>query len=441
MLELFLPRLRSAGFWFLDALKGGIIYKSYKSIRAFDNIDSKSSDMENYLTHQVEKLLTYATTHSDFYKSYYGNDLSLYKFPVINKNIIKENYQAFLSKEFKENQLVRSFTSGSTGIPFVAYMNKEKKKRVQAEVIYYTGKAGYRVGDSLIFLRSLNEKTQKSRLHQWLQNENLVDVSRLDDQEIEKILEIIERTSKRGSTLLSYSGTYDILRDYFTSNKQKGSSKIKGMIAISEMLFDDTREVMEEVFKCRCVSRYSNQENGLLGQDEEDNNVFIINEASYLIEIFDLDEDIPAKEGAQGRIVVTDLYNFAMPMIRYDTGDIGSLCYIKRNGIYKKAIKDFGGRRLDVVHDIEGNPLSPHKISVSFANIDGLKQYQFIQEGKKDYLVKLNLEKDFSQKEELENLLRELVGTEAIISFEEVDEIPALHSGKRKYVVNNYKEN
>src|SRR5690606_23201883 len=118
--------------------------------------------------------------------------------------------------------------------------------------------------------------------------------------------------------LLAYASTYDALKDYILMEQNLSIKNIKfaGLISSSEILYDDTRKAMSEFFKCKVYSRYSNQENGVIGQDEDQNNVFVLNEANYIVEIFKLDEDVLASEGEVGRIVITDLYNYAMPMIR-----------------------------------------------------------------------------------------------------------------------------
>ena len=67
-----------------------------------------------------------------------------------------------------------------------------------------------------------------------------------------------------------------------------------------------------------------------------------------------------------------------------------------------------------------------------------LKQYQFIQESKTNYLFKLNAEKEFKNETQLIEEFKKVIGDDSIIKIEYVDEIPALASGKRRQVVNNY---
>jgi len=239
---------------------------------------------------------------------------------------------------------------------------------------------------------------------------------------------------------LAYASTYDVLRDYFFHQgiTKINSATITGIISGSEMLFDHTREMMRKVFNCPVYSRYSNQENGILGQDEDENNTFILNEASYIIEIFDMNGDHPINDGEIGRIVVTDLYNYAMPMIRYDTGDIGSIAYRRKNGIMKKCITNFGGRKVDVVYDSHGQCLSPHFITNKLWEFSEVKQFQFIQDDKDKYTIKINIEGDFTRRNEMEEMLITILGKDAKLNVEFVDEIPVLASGKRNYIVNEY---
>lgn len=428
-------RLRNAAFWYLDSVRGRPIGEAYQELQELDRMDSRSTEMLNHQQLALDNLLQHAISTTKFYEDIKASSLA--DFPVVNKNIIRDKQDDFISKKYNKSRLITMTTSGSTGTPFICYQNLAKKQRVNAEVIYYSRKAGYSVGSNLIFLRAITEESHKSRLHQWIQNETLLDISNLDDEHIEKLLNSIEKASREGSMILAYASTYDALRDYFRRKgfSAVGNSRIHGVVSSSEMLFDDTREAMTEAFRCPCLSRYSNQENGIIGQDDIENNIFILNEAHYIVETLMMDADGPTREGEVGRIVITDLYNYAMPMIRYDTGDIGSISYVERNGIQKKAITNFGGRKVDVVFDCHGKRLSPHSITNRFWSFPEIRQFQFIQESKTQYTVKISVRDEFRQQTEMREMLLQLLGDEADIKIEVDDEIPVLSSGKRKYIV------
>ncbi|TXL66768.1 phenylacetate--CoA ligase family protein [Cerasibacillus terrae] len=431
-----LCKLRGLAFWRLDSVKGNSVRNAYNKIKEIDHIDSRSDRVIKYQENALNKLIVHATDTTDFYKPFKGAVLK--DFPVIDKHLINEHKKEFMSNIYNKNNLIAMSTSGSTGTPFICYQNKEKKKRVNAEVIYYSEKAGYSVGKNLIFLRALTEKSKKTKIHQWIQNESLIDISHLDNKNIEGILGEIEKASSSGSMILAYASTLDVLKDYFkrNGNSKIGESNITGIVSSSEMLFDDTRDSISKAFNCQCFSRYSNQENGIIGQDDRINNAFLLNEANYLVEIFKENEDTPVSEGEVGRIVITDLYNYAMPLIRYDTGDIGTTTFVNYNGIQKRAISNFGGRKIDIVYDCYGNRLSPHIISNNFWSFPEIKQFQFIQETSNQYTIKICADRKLVKENELKDILFNLLGKKAQIKLELVDQIPVLSSGKRKYVIN-----
>jgi len=430
---------RSVSFWTFDFLMGGKVKTAYKDLKKYYHMDSTSSEIIKYQEKSIYSLLKQATKYTTFYREYRDRkDLS--SFPVINKGTIVDRQNDFLSVNYKKENLYKMSTSGSTGTPLTSYQNKSKKRRVNAETVFFNGLAGYKVGSKLLHLRSLNIKSKKTKVKQWIQNEQLIDIDRLDDKALIGILNSIERAAfNKSITILSYASTYDALRHHIEKNGFNLSKKcnIKGIISTSEIFFDKTRQCISRAFKCDGYSRYANMENGMLAQDTPENpNIFILNEANYYIEILNMNSDTPANFGEVGRIVVTDLYNYAMPMIRYDTGDIGAFTYVKLNGKKKKAIKNFGGRKIDVIFDVLGNMVSPHKISVAFWNFSELKEFQFIQENDKQYTVLLNYKNNFNKKFELDEELRSILGQTANIEYKKVESIPVLDSGKRKYIMN-----
>lgn len=431
-------KLRKQVFWILDFIKGSHVRQAYNELKRSEMLDSDDNIIKSSCNQSLSNLLNHVTVNTPFYLKYKGQ--SFFEYPIINKNIIRENEEEFISSNFIDKKLVMMSTSGSTGTPFKVYQDLRKKKRVKAELIYYNEKLGYQVGKKVIFLRSLNKANIKSKIVQFLQNLKLIDVANMDNDNVKKIIKLIEKAAKKDGLLMSYASTFDIFKDYFKKVNDKHSIKITGIISGSEMLYDETRKSMEEHFNCKCVSRYSNQENGIIGQDSTHNNVFICNDINYKIEIFKLNEDVIVENGEIGRIVITDFYNFAMPMIRYDTGDVGSIDTIIINGVKKKVIKNFGGRKIDMIYSTKGTIVSPHKISVTFWNYDNIQQFQFIQKGKNKYHVILNVQGFFNNENQLKQKLMEIIGFDARIHFTYVESIPALSSGKRKYIINDWEQ-
>ena len=434
-----LTGLRNRGFWVLDAIKGSPVRKAYNEIKQLDCISSSELSIQEHQDRQWRKLKECAINTTVFYAP--CRDCSFTEFPVIDKNIIRCQQDKFLSTIFSKDKLIQMSTSGSTGTPFVCYQNSGKKKRVNAECIYYSEKVGYHLGENLSYIRTIVKQVEKSKIKQFIQNQTLINCNRLNDAGVEKIIEELQNYSRKGTvTLLAYASTYTAIKDYIV---KKGINiipniKITGVISGSEMLFDKTRKVLYHAFgKPEIVSRYSNEENGILGQDEGLNNVFTINEADYIVEILDENGE-KVEDGKLGRIVVTDLYNYAMPMIRYDTGDIASIETIEINGRRKKCLTNFSGRKVDLISDVHGETLSPHLITNVMWSFTDVTQFQFIQKTEKEYVLKLNVPESFNRDTEVIRKIQDILGQEAVIVLEHVHEIPVLASGKRRYIVNEW---
>lgn len=431
---------RNKAFWLLDFIKGGIVAKAYDDIKKIDLMDSDNAFVAEYRRRAWLKLRENACLKTKAYASLQNCELE--QFPVVTKQDIRQAQDEYLSVDYKKDELIQMSTSGSTGTPFISYQNLEKKRRVNAEVIYYSEKIGYKLGENLSYIRSLVRQNSKPRFKQFLQNQTLLDCRSLSDSRIEELLAVIRDYTRKGPvTLLAYASTYTALKDYFLEH---GVEKLDfelggGIISGSEMLFDSTREVIAKVFRnSNVVSRYSNEENGVLGQDEGINNVFAINEANYIVEILN-DEGKPVEDGVLGRVVVTDLFNYAMPMIRYDTGDVGAVQTFDLNGRKKKCICSFSGRSVDLIFDANGEPFSPHTFTNTMWDFLEITQFQIVQTNQREYLLKLNAPDDFLREEELKKNLLALLGANAVVTIKRVNEIPVLSSGKRRYVVNEWK--
>ncbi|WP_028043638.1 phenylacetate--CoA ligase family protein [Candidatus Stoquefichus massiliensis] len=432
-------KLRREVFFLLDKLKGSIITNNLMILNKYDKLSYNDEWLLNDRKKNIERLIETATNKTEFYSINKGMDFM--DFPLINKNIIKDNQEKIMNSDYKHEQLFQMATSGSTGTPFICYQNAYKKKKVSSEIIFYSQKVGYKIGNNLIYLRSLSNRSKKPYYKQLMQNQFTLDCNNLSNDKLKFLLNKIIKYSQNGKAmLLGYGSTYKVLSEYIKNNHNLPNIKLSGVVSGSDMLFDDVRKNIEETFQCRCYSRYSNEENGVIGQDELENNVFYLNEANYYVEIFKLNEDKPADEGEIGRIVVTDLYNYAMPMIRYDTGDIGRISYRKdHNGIAKRVIDQFGGRKIDIIYKTTGEVISPHSITNMMWDYPNIRQFQFIQSDEKEYKLILNISNNIDVAL-IESELKEIVGQDAIIAVEFVDEIPVLSSGKRRYISNEWRK-
>lgn len=430
--------MRNVAFWTMDFLKGGSLRRNLKDISCLMG-DAGADAAKGTKEKRIHDLILHATTHCQFY-SKYENPISLKEFPVINKNLIKENRDSFIADNIRRRKMISITTSGSTGTPFTTFHDRRKKDRNYADTLFFAGLTGYKPGHRLIYLKIWVGQKMKSRKNYWLQNFIPVDVIRFNDNEVADLIKRMETDNSTFSILGYASALEEICKYLDRRNISTVRSNVKSIIAISETLNDYTRDGIKKYFGIPVVSRYSNLENGIIAQQlvGDDSSKYLVNTASYFIEILRMDSDEAAVDGELGRIVVTDLFNYALPMIRYDTGDVGAI-EIDPANIERKYLTTVEGRKLDLLFDTAGNLISSFLVYKNMWQYTEIDQYQLIQESEKQYTFRINVKVPFSQESKLIEEFKSFLGADADFRVEYVSEIPLLASGKRKKIVSRLK--
>lgn len=384
----------------------------------------------------LRECLDFAASQSPFFRPYAGRPLSA--FPVLNKLDFLAHYDEIRTDAFRTASVWTMSTSGSTGTPFRVVQNLAKRNRVLAELKYFGALAGYESHEEMFFFRA---RPKARRAAMFWSNVRQKDILTLGEDDCERIFAEQSDPALRG--VLAYASTYDVLTEYWLRRGYSGNPNVRAVISMSSYLTEGARTRAAQFWpNAKVVSRYSNQENGLLAQETGKADLFRPNWASYWFEVLKFDSDEPAAEGEQGRIVITDMFNRAFPMIRYDNGDVGSLVRGPDGWLW---LADIAGRRIDLIFSTTGETVSPHAISRTLDGALGIRQWQFLQNGACAYAVKyVPGDEGFTacaeDRRAREDGLRELLGRGAEITWERVGEIPVLASNKRKVTVQNWRK-
>lgn len=422
-------------FWSIDFLKGSPVRRHYKDIKnLIENYSNEKS--ENLRKNHLTNVLNHAVKTVPFYQKV-GEYKNLNDFPIIDKGIVRNNYESFKSGFFADKKNTPVVTSGSTGTPFKLFHDKNKRHRNTADIIYFAKSGGFEIGDSLIYMKVWNDINKKSLFKQWAENIKPYSIHNYTNQDIHELLSRLRKDKSRKG-VVCFASTCDVLVNYMEEHDiEPYNYNINSIIANSDALSIHTKDKMEKYFMVPTLSRYSNMECGMMAQQGYDGGYeYNINWASFYIELLDLEEDKPAKPGEMGRVVVTDLFNYCMPLIRYNTGDLAFLSANKKSENGAPVLEKIEGRKVDLIRDANDKVITSHIVTVNMWKYAELKQYQFAQIGKGEYLFRLNPWTTFPREEELINEFKGYLGRNASIKVEYVTGIPLLQSGKRKLVVN-----
>lgn len=424
--------IRQLLFWTRDALTGGKIKADLMELRAAYEQGVTEEEMAN----KLERICAHACATVPAYAGCDPRDIL--SFPVVNKASLKESYESHKSSQYLSMEGCRTMsTSGSTGTPFTVIQNSRKTRRNMAAVFFFGEMAGYVFGERAAGYRVWS-KGKKNWLKAFLTNQFQLDISDYSAEAMMEQYRIAEK--KRLVHLQGYSSTFTAFADALTAQGVQGTGRIKSIISASETLPQDTERKLEKLFGIKVAMRYSDMECGLMAE-RLGQTPYYIDSSSYFIEILDMDKDAPVPDGQVGRIVVTDLYNDAFPLIRYDTGDTGSVIReTTPSGGVKMYLAEVYGRRTDMIYNTQGKMLSPHVVTNNMWTVPCVKQFKFTQTGEKTYTILLNVTEGFCAEAQVRENLTAVLGSDCDLKVEYIDEIPVLASGKRRYIENTWKK-
>lgn len=118
---------------------------------------------------------------------------------------------------------------------------------------------------------------------------------------------------------------------------------LEQILTLADRVDDSLRELVHEVFGAKIVDRYSSVEFGMIAlQCPKHNHLHVVAPNVYVEVVDENDQPVPA--GTPGRVLITSLHGFAMPLFRYEQGDIVTMGTTCDSGITWPIIESVHGR-------------------------------------------------------------------------------------------------
>ncbi len=211
-----------------------------------------------------------------------------------------------------------------------------------------------------------------------------------------------------------------------------------GIVSTSMMLLPQERAVIEQAFGCRVTDRYGCEEVALIACECEQHRGMHLNIEHLVIEFLGTTER-PVAAGEEGRIVVTDLYNRAMPLIRYEVGDVGvpsdRRCACgRRLPLMERVI----GRVADYLKRRDGSQVAGVSlVERTLTKVPGVEQMQIVQPAIGRLVVNYVPAANFadSTRAELAREFEEGFGEPLEMEFRAMERIPQERSGKYRFSI------
>lgn len=199
-------------------------------------------------------------------------------------------------------------------------------------------------------------------------------------------------------TLLIYPSNLGALAQYCDANGIR-FEYLKKILAIGETLSPDVRSRAETTFRAEISDVYSSQEAGNIALQCPQSGLYHVMAENLIVEIVDAN-GAAVEQGKTGRVVLTDLNNFATPLIRYDIGDYaeaGPACPCGRG---LPTLKRILGRERNLILMPDGTRHWPLVGFHKFREIAPIIQYQMIQHDLEHIELRLVVERPLTLQEE-----------------------------------------
>jgi phenylacetate-CoA ligase len=293
--------------------------------RFLDRLQWDHKGLQKWEDDNVKKLVAHAYSSVPLYREIYdahGVSVSgvrktedLPKLPVISKSRMKKAFPYETVSASVSNRRRRLTQTSGTGQMFAFYDDRKARGFVIASRLLFESWMGLALGDKTVMLTDIPERRT------ILLGEVRLPVSRLTRNPMAavRLIRSLRPASLVGDVSIVSSLAYRTL--HAGVDAEIG---IRGITTISEVLLPNHRGIITEAFHSPVFDRYGLSEvAGYVAQECQEHHGLHVNTGLVKIEV--LKDGQVCGPGETGRLIVTNLHNYAMPFIRYDAGDLATV--------------------------------------------------------------------------------------------------------------------
>jgi phenylacetate-CoA ligase len=329
----------------------------------------------------LRSTLTHTATHSPYYRDQAwarsarrGATVSLKNIPITPKHALREETERFFLPDVppSEGPVADQLTSGSTGHPMTVKVTARFNRINETE-------AG-----RLIQGWDIEKHTNAVRISNPLEGgrprgtveEKLINGITLHVLHSGDVIEVFNFVVKTGATRLTTRP--QMVLGILQHGADIGAAlPLKLVTTITEVVPEQLRNLVKALPDCRLCDKYGTVETGLIAHQCAQCGAYHPADRQSVVEIVD-DDGRPTKPGKIGRVIVTTLFNLAMPLVRYETGDHALVSKGQSCPRSPVSLDRIVGRDRNLFRTASGHKMMPW-VDPDIAMNFGLRQYKLIQ--------------------------------------------------------------
>ncbi len=409
-------------------------------------------DLDNLRNVKFQKLIKHCYYNIPYYKNLMDNQnlsidsikkiTDITKLPILSKKDINENRELLLATNYKKNRVRFESTGGTTGNPVRFARDLVNEFRVDGNNWRFWKYASYIPGQSVALfwgneIELLKIGTLREKLKLFMDNTKVLNFFDLSDDRIKNYSNYLNKSKPQ--IIRAYASAIFFYVQYCKQNNIEISYCPKCIILTADKIYDTQKKIIENYFKCETFEEYGCREFSIMAHECKMHQGLHLAEELFVFEILNHSTNSCHFIG-RGELVVTPLFNYAMPLLRYRLGDeveiVSEKCSCGRN---LKIIRNIKGRIADFIITKSGKYIHGEFFSHLFYESEHVIQFQVQQyeEGNIIIYVVVRSEESIPELKRIQTDINKIFCVDLKVSFMIVDEIQLSPSGKRRPVVSH----
>ena len=401
------------------------------------NLEKQWRATREMLRHAYETVPFYRQRFDEagMHPSRFGSPDDLRRIPPLQRDDLVASGPKMWSTKYAPADLFHAATGGTSNSPVPLVRDADCLQRRTAIQMRFDGWSGLIAGDKVLWLWGATMDFAANPSWRWRLWERVVlrrtwaPASQMNESVCAEYHRLLDRF--RPDAIMAYPTALALFSDYL-KQQSAGFHHPRSIVVTAEPLTERQRHSIESAFGMRCFVQYGARDFGMLAAECEQHRNLHFNPLSAFIEFVPLNAEV-------SEVLVTDLTNAAMPLIRYRVGDcatpVTGSCACGRG---YPLMSNVEGRVSDnfVLRDGTFVPgvVLPARILRDHHTIDKL---QIVQEEVSDFVLRYVPGPEFTPDalEAVETKLRTFIGAEPSVRFERVADIPREASGKTRLCI------
>lgn len=360
------------------------------------------------------------------------------RLPLLTKADIREHFEDLKAASWRDRLMYKA-TGGSTGEPLRFGYTRESNDRRTAVMWRGYDWAGSRMGRRTLFLwgGAVGDPTRAHRLKDRVYNaafaRHILNSFDMTESNMARFADAIDRY--RPQIIVAYVGPMVRLAQWLTATGRK-VFRPQAVIGAAEALHEFQRGIIEQAFGCPAFNTYGCREFMLIASECERREGLHVNADHLVVEV--QENGNAAAPGRTGEVVITDLFNYGMPFIRYANGDMATTTASRCGcGRGLPLLGRIDGRVLDAIRTPAGHVLPGEFFPHMLKDVPGVERFQLVQRrlDRLDLAIVRGRGFDESGLAYIRRELAKVVGDSVELQCRFVDDIPLTPSGKLRVTV------